>query len=205
MRIMQLAAMKKWELAAVYQIFRSVLTIEELKLLQMKPGGYPNLVLDTDNSQKILSEVSIAECKTYLENVLLRDTDQMSMASSLEVRVPFLDKDLLEFILSLPDDFKPLKPGKKLLIDAMGDLLPEEIWNRKKMGFTFPWKKWINRELRAFCEENLEYLRENHVINSVYLQQLLGTLETAENEHWVKVWNLAVLGNWLRVNQINLG
>jgi asparagine synthase (glutamine-hydrolysing) len=202
---MQLAEMKKWDLAAVYQIFRSLLSPEELRTYNLKPTGYKDLVLSTENSQKILSEISIAECKTYLENILLRDTDQMSMAHSLEVRVPFLDKDLLEFVLSLPDDFKPIKPGKKLLIDAMGDLLPEEIWNRKKMGFTFPWKKWINRELRAFCEENLDYLQDNNIINTVSLQKLRSSLETEENEQWMKVWNAVVLGNWLRTNQIGIG
>jgi asparagine synthase (glutamine-hydrolysing) len=205
MRIMQLAEMKKWDLTSVYTIFRSVLSSAELKMLGMHPDGYKGLVLQNDNPQKILSEVSIAECKTYLENVLLRDTDQMSMAHGLEVRVPFLDKDLLEFVLSLPDDFKPLKPGKKLIIDAMGDLLPEEIWNRKKMGFTFPWKRWVNRELKGFCEENLEFLADNHVLHTGYVGQLKDSLETPENENWIKVWNAVVLGNWLRTNNIEIG
>jgi asparagine synthase (glutamine-hydrolysing) len=204
-RLLQLAEMKSWELTSVYQLFRSVLTKEEIKLLGIHPKGYPDLHLHTDNPQKIMSEISIAECITYLENVLLRDTDQMSMANSLEVRVPFLDKDLVEFILSLPDDFKPLKPGKKLIIDAMGDLLPEEIWNRKKMGFTFPWKKWINAELREFCTENLNYLKETGIIHSEYIAHLEQTLATPENPNWIKVWNPVVLANWMQTNQVTIG
>ena len=77
------------------------------------------------------------ELNTYMQNVLLRDTDQMSMAHSLEVRVPFLDIDLVEFALSISDAKKYPKTPKKLLIDSLGDLLPPEILNREKMVFHF--------------------------------------------------------------------
>jgi asparagine synthase (glutamine-hydrolysing) len=203
-RLLQFAALKQWDLTHLYPIFRTVFTNEELKQFGIQPMGYKGLELDSSNPQKILTEVSIAECRTYLENVLLRDTDQMSMASSLEVRVPFLDKDLVEFILSLPDDFKPLKPQKKLIIDAMGDLLPEETWNRKKMGFTFPWKHWINHELKQFCEEQLEYMRQTNLVNRNYIDQLVGSLEQEVNETWYRVWNLVVLAHWMRKNGVEI-
>lgn len=204
LRLMQLAELRQWDLTHMYLIFRTVFTPEELRHFGWKPTGYKGLELDQSNNQKILTEVSVAECKTYLENVLLRDTDQMSMAHSLEVRVPFLDKDLVEFVLSLPDDFKPLKPQKKLIIDALGDLLPEETWNRKKMGFTFPWKHWVNHELRSFCEENIAFLQQGSLINRSYLQELLDSLNTPSNDTWYKVWNVTVLAHWLKQNDISL-
>lgn len=200
MRLMQLAELKKWDLNALYPVFRTVFSNEELRQYGIHPSDMGYLGLDSDNSQKILSEISIAESKTYLENVLLRDADQMGMAHSLEIRVPFLDKDLVEFVFSLPDDFKPLKPSKKLLIDALGDLLPPETWNRKKMGFTLPWKHWINNELRTFCEENIAYLQQFGALNSGYLQKLSQSLESEKNESWYKVWNVVVLAYWLRKN-----
>lgn len=202
MRLLQFAELKEWDLTHLYGIFRTVFTSEELRQFGLHPQGIKGLELDQSNSQKIITEISVAECKTYLENVLLRDTDQMSMANSLEVRVPFLDKDLVEFVLSLPDDFKPLKPQKKLIIDAMGDLLPEEIWNRKKMGFTFPWKHWVNNELKEFCTQNIGFLQQNSIINASYLQQLLDSLEAPENETWYKVWNATVLAHWIQQNDI---
>jgi asparagine synthase (glutamine-hydrolysing) len=150
----------------------------------------------------LISEITIAECSTYLENVLLRDTDQMSMAHALEVRAPFLDKDLVEFMLAMPDDFKPLNPPKKLLIDAMGDLLPAEIWDRPKMGFTFPWKNWIGKELNEFCSEKLLVLKETGVFEDAYINRYLGELKQRDTRNWFQIWNLTVLSNWITKNNI---
>jgi asparagine synthase (glutamine-hydrolysing) len=204
-RIGQLAQLRQWNWTDIYPVFRMVLTDEELKAAGFDPPELVNIEGDNQSGFRLLSEVSIAECKTYLENVLLRDADQMSMAHALEVRAPFMDKDLLEFVFSLPDDFKPIKPGKKLLIDAMGNLLPEEIWNRPKMGFTFPWKYWINHELKEFCEENINYLAGGNVIHQSYLDSLKETMLLPENKEWYKVWNLAVLGFWMKNNKVQFG
>jgi asparagine synthase (glutamine-hydrolysing) len=203
-RATQLAELPNWSLSQLYSIFRTVFSTEELKQLGLTASAGSLADLDSSNPQKIITEISVAECKTYLENVLLRDTDQMSMASSLEVRAPFLDKDLVEFILSLPDDFKPLTPPKKLLIDAMGDLLPEEVWNRKKMGFTFPWSMWINHELRALCEKHLKFAQDKRILPYFYIQQLQLSLETDRNENWNQVWNVVVLADWIQRNGVTV-
>ncbi len=98
------------------------------------------------------SQVSAAEYIGYTQNTLLKDTDQMSMANSLEIREPFFDQDLVEFVMSVPDSFKvPLYP-KSLLVESLKPLLPDEIVHRKKQGFLFPWKEWMKNELRGFCE-----------------------------------------------------
>ncbi len=203
-RATQLAELPNWSLSQLYSIFRTVFSTEELKQLGLTASAGSLADLDSSNPQKIITEISVAECKTYLENVLLRDTDQMSMASSLEVRAPFLDKELVEFILSLPDDFKPLTPPKKLLIDAMGDLLPEEVWNRKKMGFTFPWSMWINHELRALCEKHLKFAQDKRILPYFYIQQLQLSLETDRNENWNQVWNVVVLADWIQRNGVTV-
>ena len=80
-----------------------------------------------------LSRITVAEFSTYMTNVLLRDSDQMSMANALEIRVPFLDHELIEYVLGIPDMIKqPITP-KKLLVDSFDDLIPESIYKRKKM------------------------------------------------------------------------
>lgn len=203
-RLLQIAELPNWNLNTLYPVFRMVYSASEMKQLGVAPQALNCIEMDNDNQQKIMSEISISESKTYLENVLLRDTDQMSMAHSLEVRAPFLDKDLIEFVLSLPDDFKPIQPPKKLIIDAMGELLPKETWDRKKMGFTLPWKKWMNTDLKPFCEENLEYLLQLNLINHGYLQKLLNSLNDEINESWFEVWNLVILTDWLRRNEIKI-
>src|SRR5690606_11559669 len=104
---------------------------------------------ETKEKGHFISQISRAEFYHYLQSVLLRDADQMSMASALEVRVPFLDHHLVEFVLSLPDEYKQKQNiPKSLLVESLNGLLPEEIIYRKKMGFVLPWKQWIKQELQ---------------------------------------------------------
>lgn len=203
-RLELLMGLSRWDWSHIYPIFRQEATLSELEMAGVEWHAYFQTDTDDAFGPKLISEITIAECSTYLENVLLRDTDQMSMAHALEVRAPFLDKDLVEFMLAMPDDFKPLKPPKKLLIDAMGDLLPGEIWDRPKMGFTFPWKKWIGNELNVFCVEKLIYLKESGVFEDAYINKFLGELEQKETRNWVQIWNLTVLSNWISENKIHV-
>jgi len=84
-------------------------------------------------------QTSIAEFNMYMQNQLLKDTDYMSMWHSIEVRVPFLDKEVIELAHAIHPDIKfKQQQGKHLLIKAFRDILPEEIWNRKsKVLFSF--------------------------------------------------------------------
>ncbi|NHA04934.1 asparagine synthase (glutamine-hydrolyzing) [Mucilaginibacter sp. HC2] len=84
------------------------------------------------------------ETNLYMQNQLLRDTDVMSMNHGLEVRVPFLDEDFTSIINRIAPSIRfASNPSKKLLIDSFGDLLPPQIWNRPKMGFSFPLQQWM--------------------------------------------------------------
>ena len=153
---------------------------------------------------KNVSTVSTAEIVTYMQNVLLRDADQMSMAHALEVRVPFLDYTLVEYVLNLPDTFKNVITPKKLLIDAMGDLLPPEIVNRPKMGFVLPWEHWIKNELRAFCEQKLMQLGKRKGFKEEGILKLWKSfLNNNSRVSWSRIWILVVLENWLESNGIH--
>ena len=198
-----LASLPSWDWAHIYPIFRQSMDVQELEAAGAEFHRYFQTETDDPFGPKLVSEITIAECSTYLENILLRDADQMGMAHALEIRVPFLDKDLVEFMLAMPDDFKPLNPPKQLLIDAMGDLLPKEIWDRPKMGFSFPWKAWMSRELKPFCTEKLEILKELEVLNASYIDGLINGLEKKDNPDWHKAWSLAVLGHWMKKHQVN--
>ncbi|HXD92161.1 MAG TPA: asparagine synthase (glutamine-hydrolyzing), partial [Bacteroidia bacterium] len=144
-----------------YPLSRQVLLDKQIKQLLQRNDLPMNSVyrflrlLDFNDKNHRLSKYSIAEISTYMQNVLLRDTDQMSMASALEVRVPFLDYKLVEYVLGVSDKHKYPHTPKKLLTDSLQDLLPSEIMNRKKMGFVLPWQLWMKNELKQFCEENL--------------------------------------------------
>lgn len=195
-------------LANVYPEFRRTIWENDIEKLMGSSGLYPCKNLDKildkiEPEGKTITEYSIAEMSTYMQNTLLRDTDQMAMAHALEVRVPFLDLDLIELVLSLPDDFKPLGHPKQLLTDAMGSLIPEEIWNRKKMGFTFPWETWMKSELNDFCEEQLQYLMDKKVFDAAHLQFMWDEFKKGNPEYtWTRIWILVVLGHWLKQHQI---
>ena len=88
------------------------------------------------------------------------------MSVALEVREPFFDHSLVEYVLGIPDEYKTGHSPKSLLVGAMGDLLPHEIVHRKKQGFTFPWNLWMKQELKQFCESKLNKLAQREFINS---------------------------------------
>ncbi|RTL49070.1 MAG: asparagine synthase (glutamine-hydrolyzing) [Sphingobacteriales bacterium] len=91
-----------------------------------------------------LEKVSDMETNLYMQNQLLKDTDYMSMWHGIEVRVPFLDKPLMELVYSIAPEIRyNSRQLKWLLIEAFKDCLPEAIWNRPKRGFVFPFGAWM--------------------------------------------------------------
>jgi asparagine synthase (glutamine-hydrolysing) len=148
-----------------------------------------------------LSKVSLAEINSYLQNVLLRDTDQMSMAHTLEVRVPFLDHRLVQFALGVSDPERYPHTPKKLLTDSLGDLLPGEIIDRPKMGFTLPWAEWMKNDLATFCEDRLNRLGQREWIDASGVSTLWTRFTHNDPKvTWSRIWHLVVLEDWLQTN-----
>jgi asparagine synthase (glutamine-hydrolysing) len=177
--------------------------IGELLTIPMNTDHLPVTWLNQNGTTKhahnqLLSRVSVAEMETYMQNVLLRDSDQMSMAHALELRVPFMDYQLIEFVLSLPDAMKfPVTP-KKLLVDSLPDLLPDEIVNRPKMGFVFPWEQWLKNELHSYAQERIQKLAQRppfkqQAVLNLWEQFLKGNPAVT----FSRIWPLVVLEEWL--------
>jgi asparagine synthase (glutamine-hydrolysing) len=155
-------------------------------------------VVRDGNERSLFGWVSRAELSTYTHHQLLRDTDVMSMAHSLEVRVPFLDHKLVEEVLRLPAAIKMSGGGPKpLLTSVMGDDLPEIVRERRdKQGFTFPFDLWLRGPIR----DGLQHVQEGHgacggmlrgeAVKDVKDAYLAGKL------HWSRPWALAVLEGW---------
>jgi len=191
-----------------YPISRSLFNETQVQLLSgvnqlpFNPVYKAVRTLNTDERNHLISKCSQAEITTYMQNVLLRDADQMSMAVALEVRVPFLDYKLVEYVLALEDKHKSLLTPKKLLTDSLKDLLPDEVVHRKKMGFVLPWKHWLKNELKTFCEQNLHELGKRSNVNEKYLMSLWNRfLNDDPMITWSRIWHLVVLGHWL--NKMN--
>lgn len=187
---------------SAYELFRRFFSNAELQQFGLGNHHKTHWSMGLRNNN-LTSWVGNEEVERYMKPILLRDTDQMSMAHSLEVRVPFLDHKLTDYVMSLPDKFKPHRPGKKLLIDAMGEDLPREIWDRKKMGFVIPWKSWVNRELKSTVDEGLSVVEQIHMARPL-LAELRKSQLLNENPQWYKLWLLTALGHWIKNNDIEV-
>ncbi len=149
----------------------------------------------------LFSQVTAAEYLGYTQQTLLKDTDQMSMAHSLEIREPFFDQDLVEFVMSVPDHFKvPVYP-KSLLVDSLKPLLPDSIVFRKKQGFDFPWKSWLRNELRSFCGHYINNMCQRTFIQGKKLAQYWQAFLKGDDQiRWMEIWLFVVLEYWLEKN-----
>jgi asparagine synthase (glutamine-hydrolysing) len=147
------------------------------------------------------------ELTGYMANTLLRDTDHMSMAHSLEVRVPFVDSEVVSFVLSLRGSWK-LDGGrpKPLLLDAVGELLPERIWRRRKMGFVLPFERWMHTVLRPEMEAT--FASGNGLSDVGISESGRGIWQTFDRaprrERWARPWALYVLKRWCELNDVEL-
>lgn len=204
----EILALEKFDGFNAYPVNRKLFNQQDYKALLKDKVASENFIKNlirnsTTDKEHVLSRVSLYEIQTYMQNVLLRDTDQMSMAVALEVREPFLDYQLVEFALSVKDEYKYPHTPKKLLVDALGDLLPNDIVNRPKMGFTLPWKEWLKNDLKTFCEENIkQFAKRNFVNEKAVLEIWRRFLHNDPRITWGRVWHLVVLNNWLNKHQI---
>lgn len=159
-------------------------------------------LMSTDHRESDYKRISYLESVFYMRNQLLRDSDIFSSANSIEMRVPFLDLEVLSLAWSLPASYhRSLRTGgKRILKDILDQLHPGLPLNRRKMGFVFPWEHWLRNPKFAEMIDD--------TVNTPGLYQGLG-VEPAEGreilkafaEHdplvnWSHVWSLFVLLNW---------
>ncbi len=163
---------------------------------------------DQANLLEPIAGISWLEMRTYMASTLLRDTDSVSMARSLEVRVPLLDTPLIEFMCALPDEARAQSgqsqarseaQSKALLRSALDGLLPAEILDQKKRTFTLPWENWLRSSLRPRIEASCSSLApalaphlHSAGVRSVW-DSFLHTQTT-----WSRPWSLYVLNEWCR-------
>jgi len=165
------------------------------------PANYAELAEQVRELDPV-NQVSVFEGATYMANTLLRDTDCMSMAVSLEARTPFLDYRLWEYVLPLAGRLKLDPPmPKPLLLRSVGQRLPREIYFRRKMGFTLPFERWLRDGLRGEVERELLSSRdaaqcplEQQAVEEVWHAYLAGKTS------WSRPWSLFVLKRWIRRN-----
>ncbi|OSZ82185.1 asparagine synthase (glutamine-hydrolyzing) [Chitinophagaceae bacterium IBVUCB1] len=154
-------------------------------------GAYEKNIIETIESINIPADiggwdygnkVSYLEKNIYMQSQLLKDTDMMSMWHSIEVRVPFLDTDLVSLVNSIAPAIKfSENTPKHLLVKAYADLLPREIWDRKKQGFVFPFQHWMKGN------ENMYFKVVDKKMTQSY---------NAGNLSWSRYWAYLITANY---------
>jgi asparagine synthase (glutamine-hydrolysing) len=148
-----------------------------------------------------VNRVSYLESTCYMRNTLLRDSDFMSMAHALELRVPFLDPALVKACFRIPGKEKLSSTSPKtLLLQSLGVELPRDIVHRPKRGFTLPFERWMRGELRSTIEQTL---REDSALDSCLNPRAVADVWRrflAGETSWSRPWSLFVLRQWCRQN-----
>ena len=148
-----------------------------------------------------INKVSYLDLKTHLGDILMRDVDVMSMAFSLETRVPLIDHKLVEYASNIPASLK-LNKGmtKYIYIESVRDVLPVEVIERKKLGFNFPFAIWLRNELYPLVDHVLsrEVVEARGIFQYEAVEKLKERFRT-ENITYRRVWGLVLLELWLRV------
>ncbi len=153
------------------------------------------------SSGDLLHRLLYTDVKTYLVELLMKQ-DQMSMAASIESRVPFLDHVLVEFTASIPAKYSIRGvAGKFILKSAVEDLLPKDIVYRRKMGFPTPWAYWLAGPQLDNLERMLMESRtlDRGLFKPGKVKQLLAEHRSGRRDHGNRIWRLLNLETWLRV------
>lgn len=185
-----------------YQI-RKILSPEIQVCDEWESTCFENIEKSAEDYDPI-NRASAFEMQTYMRSTLLRDTDQMSMAHSLEVRVPLLDPDLVEFMFSIPGEMKldRIQP-KPLLTWPLADLIPEECIYRPKRGFELPFEVWLRKTLKGKIEGSLCNGPDDGIFSHKGMQSLWQAFE-AGHLTWSRVWAIYVLKYWLTTNNVKI-
>lgn len=197
-------------MATVWPITRQVFSNEERRALLRRShwpspstrDSYYGLLstADSNTSDETWASVSYAESRAYMHDVLLRDTDQMSMAHALEVRVPLLDHRLVEYVTSLPASIKAGRYPKSLLVESLPLPLPSTSTDRPKRGFTLPFDPWMRGALAPMCERALgsSGLDGRNLFQPGEMTKLWQRfIDRRPGVTWSRVWTLVVLNHWL--------
>ncbi len=205
---------KLWELLgsdasphAAYRVSRRLFSageVEQLMSLDWPPSRDDYVHANGDP----INVVSRLELQGYMANTLLRDTDSMSMAHALEVRVPFLDSKVVNFVLQLPGNWKVHRGvPKPLLLEALGNVLPEQVWKRPKVGFNLPFERWMRAALKDKLDEAFsspERFRRLGFEPSAAEAVWKSFIQSPDSRGWSRPWALFVVQCWCELNGVEI-
>ena len=195
---------KEWEVFRRYfanePIFRGInevffqMQINRILKTKSKNKGKKSSVLEVDYKRFLpfndSFDFTYFDIKVWLSEVLLMKLDKMFMANSIEARSPFLDKELVEFIFSLPENIRGRK--KSLIKEVAKKYLPQEIINRRKKGFAYPFLEWLKEENQF--SYILTINQKTKIFNEEYLKEIVKSGHKRYKQH---IWTLYLFSRWI--------
>jgi len=163
----------------------------------------PTARIDLSEAETPLQKINLLDMYIKLPGNMLAKVDRSSMMHSLEVRSPFLNHELAQFAFNLPDDYKTNQErGKLILQKACGDLLPENVFTRKKQGFGAPVKHWLKEEsVRALMNDMFKDPRTGTIFNTDVVHSYINDFYAGNSALSYKIWMLFALELWMREHE----
>jgi asparagine synthase (glutamine-hydrolysing) len=151
---------------------------------------------DRSGSDDLLSRIQYVDIKTYLPDDILAKVDRASMAVSLEVRAPLLDHHLMELAAKIPSQLKLHgRTTKYIFKEAMSDILPRDILDRRKQGFAIPLDRWFRRELKDVAWEAI-FRRDDGILNQSYLKRVWDEHQRGTFDRSAHLWAVLMYSKW---------
>lgn len=153
-------------------------------------------------AEDYVNQMLYVDAKTFLPDLNLAYSDKLSMACSIEVRVPFLDNEVIDFLQRVPAGLKLHGQNQKYILrKAMKGILPVEILRRRKAAFGLPVRGWLRKELRGMLHDMLseERIRRRGILNPAVVSQMIRDNETGEKDYTLQLWGLLTLELWHQV------
>jgi asparagine synthase (glutamine-hydrolysing) len=192
-----------------YAALRSYLSDEDLRPLlsgasqaETRAGSYRNAFLRhfaKVQSADFVNQMLYVDAKTFLCDLNLAYSDKLSMARSIEVRVPFLDNELVEFLQHVPPNLKIRgRTQKYILRKAMESMLPRSILRRRKAAFGLPIRSWLKNELREMLTDLLseDRVRRRGILDPAAVTRMIRDNHTNERDYTLQLWSLLTLELW---------
>lgn len=157
--------------------------------------------------QDIANQMSFVDLSIVLPDTYLEKVDRSTMAASLEVRVPFLDNDLVGYVLNVPGNRKiPYGRKKWLLKESLKGIVPDEILYGPKKGFSVPYAHWLNTSLRPLFFDNLaEFARkQSGVLNVNNVEKIFDRSSSGQQNRWALLWKLLNFMLWANARGIDI-
>ena len=198
--------LKANELFGDYELIKLLNGFNYNHLLKLKESLFTDI--NIDNLSNNLEKTTLTTFKLFLQNQLLRDIDSTSMYNSLEVRVPYLDTNLIsELAFGVNPNYKlgnyindnsyKERGEKKIFFDISKKYLPENFDSGKKIGFTMPFDLWLKRDLKSDVEKSLNRISNSlEIFNKSYIENLYEDFLN-NKQPWYKIWMIYILDKWL--------